>query len=151
MPVGYIAFWLVMFILFLLVELFTFQLVSIWFCVGALAAMVSTHFEIKFLYQIIIFIAASIFMILASRPLVRRYINNTNKEKTNADRIIGKHCLVTEEINQLKGTGAVKVDGLEWSAKCEDINETIQPGEDVYIVDIQGVKAVVKNNVKEEK
>lgn len=83
-------------------------------------------------------------MVLASKPLVKKYING-NTEKTNADRIIGKRCLVTEEINQLKGTGAVKVDGLEWSAKCEDVSQVISKGQEVLIVDIQGVKAIVKN------
>lgn len=82
-------------------------------------------------------------MIIITRPLVKKFVNNKTV-KTNADRIIGKECIVTQDINNIKGTGTVKVEGLEWSARSQDDTAIIGEGQKVTIVQIKGVNVIVK-------
>ena len=76
------------------------------------------------------------------RPFCRRFLK-TKKEPTNADRIIGETAYVTEQIDNIRETGAVKVLGAEWSAHSRD-DSIIPSGAKVKVVEIRGVKAVVE-------
>ena len=130
------TFWLVVMIVTGIIEAATAGLVTVWFTLGA-----------SVFWQIIIFIVVSAVLLAATRPLVKKYLND-KKTSTNADRLIGASCIVTEEINTLEGKGAVKVFGQEWSAKCKD---TIIPkGTVVRITGIEGVHVLVKPKNKEE-
>ena len=51
-----------------------------------------------------------------TRPLVKKYINSRT-QPTNADMLIGQECLVTEDIDNLAGRGAVSVGGKVWTAR----------------------------------
>lgn len=65
-------------------------------------------------------------------------------EKTNAEALVGKNAVVLVEINNLKGTGQAKVEGMEWSARATDDSVIIPQGTTVKIVEIQGVKLIVE-------
>ena len=69
---------------------------------------------------------------------------NGRIEATNAPALIGKYGIVTEEINNIEAVGAVKIDGKIWTARSSDEREIIKEGAEVKILDIQGVKLIVK-------
>lgn len=136
-------FWAAAIILFGVAEAVTAQLVSIWFLIGAIAALIAAFFGANLIIQIIVFIAVSILALVITRPLVKKYIN-PKKEHTNADRVIGQVGIVAEDIDNIKATGQVKADGKIWTARATD-NSIIPSGCEVIIEKIDGVKLIVKN------
>lgn len=133
--------WLIVMVLFLVVEAVTVGLVCIWFAAGALAALLCAMLGGKIWLQVVLFLAVSAVTLYFTRPLVRKYVN-AKVEPTNADIVIGKECRVTETIDNIEGTGAVYVDGKTWTARSEN-DETIQKGTLVTALRIDGVKLIV--------
>lgn len=136
-------FWAAAIILFGIAEAVTAQLVSIWFLIGAIAALIAAFCGANLIIQIIVFIAVSILALVITRPLVKKYIN-PKKEHTNADRVIGQVGIVAEDIDNIRATGQVKADGKIWTARATD-NSIIPSGCEVIIEKIDGVKLIVKN------
>ena len=81
--------------------------------------------------------------LVLTRPLAQRYVNS-RVQPTNADALIGRDCVVTEDIDNLAGTGAVKIGGKVWTARTEDENEKYAQGDVVKAVRIEGVKLIVR-------
>lgn len=133
--------WLGLLILFALVEAATVGLISIWFAAGALVALLSTFFTDSVWIQIGIFLVVSAVALALMRPLAGKYMTTKNVA-TNADRAIGKEAVVTEEIDNLKGQGAVAVCGVTWTARSDD-DRVIPAGETVTVLRIEGVKLFV--------
>ncbi len=140
--------WVVLLTLFTIGEGLTVGLTSLWFAVGALAALICALLNGSLWLQVTLFITFSALCLLAIRPLAQRYFNS-NVEATNADRIIGSIVLVTEDIQNLHAKGAVSISGLVWSARSEH-DTPIPAGTLVRILRIEGVKVYVEE-VKEEK
>lgn len=136
------ALWIGLMVVFIVIEMSTASLVCIWFAVGALAAAVSKIFGISFFAQLVIFVAASALALIVTKPLVKK-IKAKGKTATNADMLIGKNGIVTEEITNDKFAGKVKVAGQEWSAVTADGSE-IPKNSKILVKEISGVKLVVE-------
>lgn len=141
------TFWLIVMVLFLVVEAATVGLVCIWFAVGALIALLAAMCGAQLWLQIVLFLVASAATLYFTRPLVKRYVNS-KVEPTNADMVIGKECRVTETVDNIAGTGAVYVDGKTWTARSAD-DEVIPEGTLVTAKSIDGVKLIVAAPEKE--
>ncbi len=140
---NYIVFVWIIFAVFMLVcEVLTTQLVSIWFVLGGVAAAVTCIFTDNLLIQTLVFVTVSLIALIATRPLVKKFVKN-KKEPTNSDRLIGRIAIVTMDIVNQTGEGQVNVDGKIWSAKSFDGRE-IKTGASVKITAIEGVKLVVE-------
>ena len=133
--------WLFIIIAAGIFEAVTVDLVSIWFCVGGIAAMVLAYLNLPLWSQICAFAVVSIIFIIFTRPLAKRYLRG-NIVRTNCDRLIGKHAIVTKAFTQDE-RGEVKVAGEYWSAITRD-NTTINIGDHVEILAIEGVKLIVR-------
>ena len=131
--------WLVLTLVFLVIEGSTVNLVTIWFAFGSLAAFISSYFIDNIWIQCIIFIVVSIISLIITKPILKKYFVSKN-EKTNFDRIIGMTGLVTKSIEKHEN-GRVKVDGKDWMAIS---NKEIEKGEEVEVLKIDGVKIIVK-------
>jgi membrane protein implicated in regulation of membrane protease activity len=134
-------FWLVALVLFAVAEAATVGLVSIWFAGGALVALIATGCGAPIWLQVLLFLVVSGIMLALLRPFVRR-MTKSSKTETNAGRHIGREALVMEEINNLTGTGAIKLDGVTWTARSES-GEVIPVGTTIVVQRIEGVKVVV--------
>lgn len=145
MPYGMIAIWAVIFILTLIIELETADLTTIWFCVASLIALICSIFSMNPLYQVIVFVASSFVLILATRPLTKKMMN---KEiiHTNTDKLIGMIALVTKQITDGE-IGEVKVDNNLWRAISID-GTTIEENEKVIIKSLSGNKVIVSKIIK---
>lgn len=139
--------WGIAIVVFAIAELATVGLVSIWFVVGSIAGLVTELLGGALWLQFVLFLAVSVITLILTRPLAKKFINGKRKP-TNADRVFEMTALVTEEIDNFKGTGLVRVDGKVWSARSLT-GEKISTGEAVKPVEIQGVKLIVVK--KEEK
>ena len=140
--------WLVILIILVLIEFVTMGLTTIWFAGGALVAFIASLLGAEIPLQIILFIVVSLLLLVGTRPLVVRVFNK-ERVKTNVDSLIGTCGIVLEDIDNLKATGRVLVNGLEWSARSAD-QELIAKEKKVLIEEISGVKLIVKEIEKME-
>lgn len=141
-------YWLILFVILLLIEIFTMGLTTIWFAAGALVAFLAGILGFGMAVQIVVFIIVSIVLLILTRPIAVKYFNK-ECQKTNAESLIGQQALVLEDIDTLKAQGRVEVRGQEWSAKTDEPDGRIPKNTVVTIEGIQGVKLIVKE--KEEK
>lgn len=146
-PSGTIAFWVAALVVFLIVEAVTAGLVSIWFVFGSLVALICAALGAAVWLQIFWFVIVSVATLVLTRPLVKRYVDSRSVA-TNADRSIGRAAVVTERIDNLAATGAVKLDGVVWTARSTDDAAAIETGERVTVRAIEGVKLIVERSVR---
>ncbi len=137
-------FWIALLVIFVIIEAATAQLVTIWFAVGSVAALVANVLNAADWLQWVIFIVVSVIVIIGTRPFVKK-ITKQKSQPTNADRCIGQTAVVTEEIDNISGKGSVKVNGVEWTARSED-GSVIKKDEHATVIRIDGVKLIVKTN-----
>lgn len=137
------AVWLIAMIVLLIIEGIVPGLVSIWFAIGAFAAMISAILGAPLWLQVLWFFAVSILTLCLTRPFAKKYVNS-RATPTNADMLIGKECVVTEAIDNVLGTGAVTVDGKVWTARTEEPDGKAETGKVMTVVRIEGVKLIVK-------
>ncbi len=136
------TFWAAAIVVFLVLEGMTAGLVTIWFALGALAALLASVFGAPLWLQLVWFFVISIAALFLTRPLARKYLNSKT-QATNADMYVGKECVVTEAIDNVAGTGAVKVAGKVWTARSED-GSSLPAGAKAEALRIEGVKLIVK-------
>lgn len=125
----------------IVVEVFSAQLLSIWFAVGGIAALAASFFTDNIVIQVAVFFAVSIISLAIIYPLAKKSLK-TEHVKTNADRYIGQAAVVTEEISNIDARGQVKVDNQIWSARSEN-GDVISEGAKVNVLRIEGVKLIV--------
>ncbi len=134
--------WLSVFVIGLIIETGTTELVSIFFSFGALIAMIISFIPgVEWWVQLIIFVVLSGASLAALRPIVKKYLNK-EKRDTNVDEYIGKKVNVIDVNND--GTPEVKLNGLIWRIEPVDEEEKIIVGEKVEIVTIKGNKLIVR-------
>lgn len=132
------VFWLGTFILLIFIELMTVNLMTIWFALGAIVAMLVTFLTDNVLIQLAVFIASSFITLFATKPLIKKFKVN-EKTPTNLDRVIGKRAEVTKKITSDE-YGEVKVYGNLWTATADKI---FNVGDKVIVKEIDGVKLIV--------
>lgn len=137
----YIQIWLIALLVFLIAEIVTVALVSIWFVGGASVALIAAVLGAPFPVQVALFVAVSAALILLLRPLTKKYFKP--QAKFGTDRLLGTQAVVTERIDNLASTGAVHADGKEWSARSQD-GSVLEVGSVAMILAIDGVKVIVK-------
>ena len=134
--------WLGRIVAVIAVEAATGNLVSIWFICGAVAGLVCAILYVSVLLQWTVFIAVSAGLLALLRPVLKKYLR-VKPTKTNADRLVGQEALVTEQIDNLRETGAIRINGVLWTAKSADDTQ-IPIGTRVVIERIEGAKVYVK-------
>ncbi len=134
--------WLIIAGLFFVAEMITVGFLVFWLGVGALFAMIVSFFTSNLIAQTSVFVISSALLILITKPFVKKFVD-VKPTKTNAFSIIGKKALVIKEINNINSTGQIKVNGEVWTAETED-DKVIPEGSEVEILEIKGVKVVVK-------
>lgn len=134
--------WLIGIIVFIILEAVTYQMVSIWFALGAVGGLIAALLKMQFSVQMTVFIVIAVISLLAFRPLSKRLIK-TKDVRTNSDSLIGKEVLITEEVNNLQGNGKGKINGMMWSVRSAD-DSLIPENEVVTVEDIKGVRLIVK-------
>lgn len=131
--------WLVIFIVLVIIELITINLVTIWFAIAAVFALLVDIITRNTMLEIIVFIVSSFLLLLLTKPLIKK-IKVKKVEATNLDMVINKVGIVTEDILDDK-IGEVKVLGKRWSAYS---STELKKDEKVKILSIDGVKLKVE-------
>lgn len=134
--------WLVLFVVLIILELATTQLICIWFAGGALAAFICALFNLNIAIQAVVFVIVSTLLLIFTKKIVSKLKAKPNA-KTNAEALIGQSAIVTEDISNKNAKGSVKIRGLEWSARSTDEDE-IPKESYVTVKEIDGVKLIVE-------
>ena len=134
-------FWIGTFVFLVIVEASTAQLVTIWFAVGAIGALIANVLNAQDGLQWVVFVAVSLITLIATRPLVKKFTQK-KIQPTNADRNIGAQAIVLEDIDNTAGKGTVNVKGVTWTARSKN-GEFIEKDSMVIINEIEGVKLMV--------
>lgn len=137
-------FWLILAAIFIVIEVSTVNLVSIWFALGSFAALIASLFGADVTTQIVLAVVISavcVILIIIFKPFDKW--KKRQAQATNSDRVVGQKALVVGKIDDLQGTGLVKVMGQMWSAASVD-GGTIEEGVYVNVIKISGVKLIVE-------
>ena len=107
--------WGSLFVLTVIAEIASQQLISIWFAAGSLVALLAALCGAPIWLQALLFIAASALLLILTRPLVRKFTNFASRD-TNLRLDLGKFGTVVQTVDAEKGTGRVRVDDIDWIA-----------------------------------
>ncbi len=133
--------WAIAFVFFIVVEIATATaLVSIWLAFGALIAMFFAIAGVGFVTQLAVFVIASVFLLIVTRPLAKKM--QGEKFHTNFELDVGKTAVVIEKINNRVSEGRVRINGTDWSARSED-DSIIEEGAVVTVRQVDGSKLIV--------
>jgi len=133
--------WFVLLVLFLFTEAHTVSVVSVWFAIGALTAMVTALLGGQLWLQVVLFFAVSAGLLLALRPIVKKHFT-PKLVKTNVDSIVGAKGYATVAVDNLSATGQVKLGAMYWTARSTS-GDPIGEGTLVKVDRIEGVKVYV--------
>lgn len=134
--------WVGAMVAFGILEVATANMVSLWFVGGAAAALIVQLLGGGFWMQIIVFFVVSAILLACLRPFTRKFVT-PNKTATNADMALGQQAYLTETADNLRGTGALKLGGKEWSVRSAN-GDILPAGTLVTIVKLEGVKLYVE-------
>lgn len=133
--------WFALMVVFIIMEASTVTMVSIWFVMGALAAMIVSLLGGALWLQVVLFLAVSALLLWCLRPVVKKHFT-PKLEKTNVDAVIGAVGRVTEQISNVDACGHVKLGAMEWTARSTD-GTTIEEGALVCVDRVEGVRVFV--------
>jgi len=140
---SYVA-WILCAVVLGIIEMFTSGILAIWFAIGAAvtAIVVAISPDITFAIQFIIFATVSCILFLTTRKKIKSKFEKGTSQPVYS--ILGKTAIVTKEINSIKGSGQISINGDIWSAKSNNLDIIIPENTKVEVLEIEGVKAVVK-------
>lgn len=135
--------WLIIAGLCLILEIATVGFLAFWFAVAALITCLISLVVDSIIAQTAIFVILSALLIFLTRPLAKK-IAKKDTTITNVNSIIGKKAIVKKEITNIEN-GQVKINGDVWTAVLDsEYHDNIPEGSTVEILNIDGVKVVVK-------
>ncbi len=140
--------WLGLLIILLVIEIITVGLTSIWAAGGALAALILNIMGLSLVWQVVVFFVVTFVLLIFTRPFAVRFIN-TQREKTNYEGIIGKTIRIAERVDNIRQTGMAVVNGQEWTVRAEEEHEILEPEMLAKVVNISGVKLIVRKYEEE--
>lgn len=141
--------WLVIAVIFLVLEILTVALISVWFVLGAIVAMIAALMGANLTVQISLMLVVSIIFLVLSYFVKKKYDIGTKFVPTNSDALIGQVGVVTQTIENLENVGLVKIRGQIWSAESASDSVILEAEMKVIVEEIRGVKLIV-SAAKEE-
>lgn len=132
--------WLAVGVLFLIVELLTTALVSIWFVPSAIITCLLSFVVDSLLIQIAIFVVLSAVFMVVCRKIYNKHIKKPVDDVDQNEKLLGKTATVTEDTNGI--TGRILVGDVYWRAVSEN-GDIIQKGETVKIKGVNGTTLVI--------
>ncbi len=132
--------WIGIGVVFLIIELLTTALVSIWFVPAAVITCIISLFMDNILWQIAIFVILSAIFMVICRKIYNKHIKKTVDEVDQNEKLLGKTARVTEDTDSI--SGRVLVGDIYWRAVSEN-GDTIPQGETVIIKSVNGTTLVI--------
>ena len=140
-----IIIWTALIILFIVVEIISVGLTSIWFAGGALVALLVCAAGLGTAVQFAAFVVVSVILILFTRPWALKYMK-PKLVKTNYEAAVGKNVCLTETVDNIKGTGPAVLNGQEWTARAYEDGKVFEAGTIVKVKEIRGVTLYIEES-----
>lgn len=134
--------WLGIMIVLLLAEAATVGLTTIWFAAGALAAMVLCALGVGSFGQWTVFFIVSLVLLYFTRPIALKWMT-PHKLRTNYENAVDKTVRITERVDNIAGTGTAVLNGQEWTARMQQDDVILEPGELATVAAVEGVKLIL--------
>lgn len=134
--------WIALAVVFAIIEAATAQIVTIWFAIGSVGSVIANVLGANSTGQLIVFVALSVLTLIIARPYLKKF-TKTQVQPTNVDMCIGQQAVITEDIDNILGTGHVVIRDITWTARSAN-GEKIPKGSLVIIESIEGVKLIVR-------
>jgi membrane protein implicated in regulation of membrane protease activity len=135
--------WLILAVIFGVGEILTLGFFLAPFAGGAAVAAVASAAGVGFAGSLAVFLAISVVLLLALRPVARAHKRTPPQIRTGTAALVGKNATVLERIANSEGVGCVRIDGEVWTARAFMEDETFEPGARVQVVEIRGATALV--------
>jgi membrane protein implicated in regulation of membrane protease activity len=135
--------WLILAVVFGLGEIATLGFFLAPFAGGAAVAAVVSAAGVPFVGSLAVFLAISVILLAALRPLARRHLRMPPALRTGTAALVGKQAVVLERIANEEGVGCIRLDGEVWTARSYMDDETYEAGTQVQVVEIRGATALV--------
>ncbi|MBQ9276909.1 MAG: hypothetical protein IJ226_04895 [Clostridia bacterium] len=136
-----VAVWTAITVAAVLIEVFTPQLVSIWFAIaGGVCIGLAFVPGLPFWANIIIFAVLSIILLLTLRPTLTKLLKKNKDLKTNVDSLVGVRVRMIKSAT-FDELGQAKIGDVVWSVKAKDDIE-LKEGEIVEVVEVDGNKLI---------
>jgi membrane protein implicated in regulation of membrane protease activity len=136
--------WLVLILVFLVIEMLTLDFTFLMLSIGGLAGLVADLLGAPIWLQVIIAAAVAAILLLVLRPpLLRRLRRGEDPTPSNIDALIGLRGTVVSSVGA--HAGQVKLaNGDIWTARTE--SGDLDPGTPVRVSRIEGATAVVRSD-----
>ena len=134
--------WAALIVLFVVVEVITVGLTSIWFAGGALVALLLAAAGLDVVWQFVAFLVVSVILLMFTRPWALKYMK-PKLVKTNYEAAVDKKVCLTETVDNIKGTGTAVLNGQEWTARAYEDGKIFEAGTIVKVKEIRGVTLYV--------
>lgn len=134
--------WLAVAVVSALLEFATMQMVSIWFTFASIVAIILALCGVVWWVQVLVFCVLALVLLLALRKFSLKYLLKNNNSTTNVDSVVGTEHKLQQSISP-DNAGALKINGVVWTAVCEDESASIEAGNQVRVVKVNGNKLVV--------
>ena len=136
--------WVILGILFFIIEIFTPSFLMACFAIGAFLAGFASFFNFGLNVQIVAFSIGTLISFVGVRPLILKYGHSKDKiVKTNVEGLIGKIGKVSTTIDNSIDEGRITIEGDKWRAISES-EEIVSIGERVEILKVDSTILTVK-------
>lgn len=135
------ALWIVVAVVMALIEALSLGMFTMWFVVGAIAALVAQLLGFGAVVQIIVFLVVSVVLLVALRPYA---LKHRNRGEAAEPSLIGQSARVIIDIPADGTPGRVETaDRMTWAA-LSATGEAIEFGARVHIVGQESIKLLVE-------
>ncbi len=132
--------WIAIGVFFLVVELSTAALVSIWFVPAAIITCLLSFVIKSAIWQIAIFVFLSAIFMVISRKIYKKYIEKPIDDVDQNEKLLGKIVTITDTTDGINGR--VRMGDVYWKAITEN-GEILSENEKAVIKSVQGTTLVV--------
>ena len=134
--------WAAVLITAIIIETQTADMITIWFMPSALIAMILGILRVSIPVQCVVFILITVGMLILSKTVLKKYFKPKMPARTNVEALIGQEALIVETIDNRLGVVSAKLNGFIWSARAENEEDVLVPGDVVIVKAISGVKLI---------
>jgi membrane protein implicated in regulation of membrane protease activity len=133
--------WLIAALLLAAAEMATLDFTLLMMAVGAGVGCLLNAIGLPVVVQVLGAVATAVALLAFVRPPIVRRLHRAPTVQSGTAGLVGRSALVLERVTA--HSGRVKLNGEIWSARTVGESETIEPGSQVAVDEIDGATAVV--------
>ncbi len=136
--------WAIIGLILIVIEIFSPSFFAASLALGAFASSISAIYGASMEWQLGWFSIISTASIFFVRPLAKKYLYSAADAKTNADALIGRECMVIQDVKDLTSYGKAAIDGDEWQITAKEDVLPIKKGTKVRVVERDSIILTVE-------